>query len=809
MAVLPTLSATAAGTSSRVERVLLAQPRSFCAGVEMAIKALAWMVRTFEAPVYCYHQIVHNRLVVERFRRAGVVFVDDVADVPPGAPLMLSAHGSAPEVVRAARERSGHVVDAVCPLVQKVHHEVRRRADKGHAIVYAGHRAHDEAIGTLAVAPATTHLVGRPEDLADLPDGVEGRPVAFLAQTTLGVDEWQDILAAARRRFGEVWVPGRSDLCFATTNRQAAVRAIAPRCDAMVVIGSATSSNTLALARVARAAAPPGTPVVRVDGPDELPPDLRGTVGVTAGASAAEEVVRCVVDRLAPSDGIEVIDVTIEDEYFPPPRDLRELLRSRGEEGRLDDDAGVSASEVLAALDDCDATAARFAAAAVAVTAPDDDGDGTVADRDATVRRLADGIGRDDRDATAQARTSSARAVGVPALAAAAAAEAVASALPPELATVAGRQLGAYSFRIDRQIAEVLEQEIAEPWLRSAIEYHLGWLDERFEAPVVPAPRAGGKKLRATLAVLAYRAALGNPVNPASPADPADPAGAGDDGGIERVVPFAAAVELIHNWSLVHDDIEDGDRTRRGRPALWTICGEAQAINVGDCVFALAFRCLGRLRDHGVPEQQVSALLSELARASVEVTVGQMRDLTYETTNDIDGDRYRAMVEGKTGALIGCATYGGALIGSGDEADAQRFGEFGRRLGLAFQMRDDILGIWGTDAETGKPTGADIRRRKKSLPVVLGFERAEAGDRERLCRLYAQDGPLGPDDVRYVREVLDRCGAQALAQDRAEQHRAEAVAALAGAAVVEGRSLGNRPFAALQALADFVTHRAY
>ncbi|HEV7759328.1 MAG TPA: 4-hydroxy-3-methylbut-2-enyl diphosphate reductase [Acidimicrobiales bacterium] len=739
-----------------VERVLLAQPRSFCAGVEMAIKALAWMVRTFEPPVYCYHQIVHNRLVVEQFRRAGVVFVDDIDEVPAGAPLMLSAHGSAPEVVQAARARTPHVVDAVCPLVKKVHHEVRLRADKGHTVVYAGHRAHDEAIGTLAVSPEATYLVEQPGDVALL-EAVEG-PVAFLAQTTLGVDEWQDILTAARDRFGEVWVPGRSDLCFATTNRQAAVKAIAPRCDAVVVIGSATSSNTLALVRVARAAAAPGTPVVRVDGPDELPPGLRGAIGVTAGASAAEEVVRSVVDRLAPSDGIEVIDVTTEDEYFPPPRDVRELLRTRGQEGQLDDDAALSASDVLAAL-------------------------GERPERPEQPERPA--------------RPAPPEPVAAPALSVVSA-EAVASAAPPEAATIAGRHLGAYSFRIDRQIAEVLEHEIVEPWLRSAIEYHLGWLDERFEAPVVPAPRAGGKKLRATLAVLTYRAAATRPG--AAPLA---------DDGIERVVPFAAAIELVHNWSLVHDDIEDGDRTRRGRPALWTICGEAQAINVGDCVFALAFRCLGRLRDHGVPEPQVSALMSELARASVDLTTGQMRDLTYETTNDIDSDRYLGMIDGKTAALIRCATYGGALIGSGDEADAQRFAEFGRRLGLAFQMRDDILGIWGTDAETGKTTGADIRRRKKSLPVVIGFERAAPRDRERLHRLYAQDGPIGPDDEGFVRDVLDRCGAQGLAQEQAEQHRARAVAALADAAMVDGRSLGNRPFAALQALADFVTHRAY
>ncbi|HEV7536349.1 MAG TPA: 4-hydroxy-3-methylbut-2-enyl diphosphate reductase, partial [Acidimicrobiia bacterium] len=136
-----------------VEKVLLARPRGFCAGVEMAIKALAWMVRVFEPPVYCYHEIVHNRLVVERFRNLGVVFVDSIDDLPDGAPVMLSAHGSAPDVVAAARDRGGFVVDAVCPLVTKVHHEARVRAGKGYTILYVGHAGHDEAVGTLAEAP--------------------------------------------------------------------------------------------------------------------------------------------------------------------------------------------------------------------------------------------------------------------------------------------------------------------------------------------------------------------------------------------------------------------------------------------------------------------------------------------------------------------------------------------------------------------------------------------------------------------------------------------------------------------------------
>src|SRR5579884_2928689 len=205
-----------------VQRVLLAEPRGFCAGVEMAIKALAWMVRIFEPPVYCYHEIVHNQLVVDRFRKLGVVFVDDVSQVPPGAPLMLSAHGSAPEVVEQARALGGVVVDAVCPLVTKVHHEVKVRAGKGYSIVYVGHEGHQEAIGTAAVAPDAVYRVEHPEELEALPE-FDG-PAAFLAQTTLAVDEWEALLDAARRRWPDVWVPGTSDLCFATTNRQKALK---------------------------------------------------------------------------------------------------------------------------------------------------------------------------------------------------------------------------------------------------------------------------------------------------------------------------------------------------------------------------------------------------------------------------------------------------------------------------------------------------------------------------------------------------------------------------------------------------------
>ena len=336
--------------------MLLAEPRGFCAGVEMAIKALAFMVRTFPAPVYCYHEIVHNKLIVEAFEAQGVVFVDDIAEVPEGSPIMLSAHGSAPEVVVAARARGSYVVDSVCPLVTKVHHEVKVRAGKGYRIVYVGHEGHEEAVGTMAVAPQSISRVESVAEVAALPDFDE--PVALLAQTTLSHRDWEGVAVAVRERYDNVWSPGRSDLCFATTNRQTALMSIAPRSDALIVIGSANSSNTRALEKLAIASGCPR--VFRINGVNELPDDLGGVVGVTAGASAPDGLVREVLEHLAPRHGVEVVRTTEEDEYFPPPRNIRDLQSTIGStaavmlgapsSGRAFDDRSLPASSVLAAL---------------------------------------------------------------------------------------------------------------------------------------------------------------------------------------------------------------------------------------------------------------------------------------------------------------------------------------------------------------------------------------------------------------------------------------------------------------------------
>jgi 4-hydroxy-3-methylbut-2-enyl diphosphate reductase len=338
-----------------VDEVLLAAPRGFCAGVEKAIKALAWMVRVFDPPVYCYHEIVHNQYVVQQFRDQGVVFVNDVAEVPAGAPLMLSAHGSAPDVVAEARMENRVVIDAVCPLVTKVHHELKVRARKGYEILYVGHAMHEEAVGTMAVAPDAVHLIQTDQDLERAAATIaEGTPVALLAQTTLSHDEWSGLVEQARKRFPDLWMPGRSDLCFATTNRQGALRAIAAQADAVIVIGSANSSNTVALAAVATASGCPR--VLRVNTAEEIPDDFSGVVGVTAGASAPERLVDEVILRLAPARGVRTVVTTEEDEYFPPPPELRDLLRSIDDDRaakidqQLGEDRSISAAQVLEEL---------------------------------------------------------------------------------------------------------------------------------------------------------------------------------------------------------------------------------------------------------------------------------------------------------------------------------------------------------------------------------------------------------------------------------------------------------------------------
>ena len=303
------------------ERVLLVEPRGFCAGVEMAIKALALMVLRCGPPVYCVHDIVHNDRVVARFRRLGVRFVDRVDQIPTGVPVLLSAHGTAPGALATAVARASVLIDSACPLVTKVHHELAARARDGFDIVYVGQDGHDESTGALGVAPARTRLVTAVADVDRLPR--TGRPVAVLAQTTLAVDEWTAVVGAARRRFGSVWTARRDDICYATSNRQSSLRDVAGAVDAVIVVGSASSANTAALVSVARRAG--AARVLRVDGAGELSAGAVPSVAVTAGASAPEDAVGEVVRALSPVI-VERVAPIHERTHFPLPAALRRLL---------------------------------------------------------------------------------------------------------------------------------------------------------------------------------------------------------------------------------------------------------------------------------------------------------------------------------------------------------------------------------------------------------------------------------------------------------------------------------------------------
>jgi len=305
-------------------KVLLAGPRGFCAGVIMAVEALDRAVAMFGSPLYVYHEIVHNRHVVDRFRAKGVVFVDAVQEVPIGAYLMYSAHGVSPAVRAAAAKRSLRLIDATCPLVRKVHLQAIRFAELGYTIVLIGHRDHDEVIGTLGEAPGRMLLV---ETVADVDRLELSNPerVAYLTQTTLSVDEARAIIARLRERFPKAVGSAKEDICYATQNRQEALRALLPGADMVLVVGSRNSSNSNRLAEIA---AEQGRPSHLIDSANEIDPAWFSgseTVLVTAGASAPEDVVAQVLDRLSWLFGATVEHHAVREEHveFPLPVEVR------------------------------------------------------------------------------------------------------------------------------------------------------------------------------------------------------------------------------------------------------------------------------------------------------------------------------------------------------------------------------------------------------------------------------------------------------------------------------------------------------
>ena len=308
-------------------KIILANPRGFCAGVNMAIESLEKALELFGAPLYVYHEIVHNRPIVERFRSRGVVFVDDIAEVPTGGTVLYSAHGVAPTIREQSRTRNLRAIDATCPLVTKVHMEAVKFAKEGYTIVLIGHEGHDEVIGTMGEAPAHMVLVEDEKDVAALPFPTDAK-LAFLTQTTLSVDEARVVIDALRRKYPQIVGPNKDDICYATQNRQEAVRTLAPGVDVVLVLGSRNSSNS---ARLAELAAQTGRPAYLVDRASELKDDWfrpTDTVLVTAGASAPEEHVQACVDYLRAKFGAEVESRVVREEHvsFPLPRELRVLV---------------------------------------------------------------------------------------------------------------------------------------------------------------------------------------------------------------------------------------------------------------------------------------------------------------------------------------------------------------------------------------------------------------------------------------------------------------------------------------------------
>jgi 4-hydroxy-3-methylbut-2-enyl diphosphate reductase len=310
-------------------RIILANPRGFCAGVNMAIESLDRALELYGTPLYVYHEIVHNRPVVERFRKRGVVFVDDISAIPAGSTVLYSAHGVAPAIRKAAQERRLHAIDATCPLVTKVHLEAVRFAREGYTILLIGHEGHDEVIGTMGEAPHSIHLVQDVEDVDRLQLPADAK-VAYLTQTTLSVDDAGVIIAALQRRFPRIVGPSRDDICYATQNRQEAVKDLVPDADVVVVLGSQNSSNSKRLEEIARSC---GKPAYLIDEAREISDDwFNGseTVLMTAGASAPEEVVDECVAYLRQQFGatVETRIVREENVNFPLPRELRVLTPS-------------------------------------------------------------------------------------------------------------------------------------------------------------------------------------------------------------------------------------------------------------------------------------------------------------------------------------------------------------------------------------------------------------------------------------------------------------------------------------------------
>jgi len=324
------MAASAVVPEVRVEKLLVAGLRGFCAGVVRAIDVVERALQVCDGPVYVRKEIIHNRYVVDELRGKGAIFVEEVDEVPAGSWLIYSAHGISPSVRDAARGKSLKTIDATCPLVTKVHLEAIHYAKSGYTIILIGHEEHDETIGTLGEAPGAIRLVGSKEE-AEAVEVPDPEKVAYLTQTTLSLDDTREIVEVLKRRFPVMVSPAKGDICYATQNRQDAVKAMAPHVDALLVLGAPNSSNSLRLCEVGRAHGVPSYLIERaVDIRPEWLAEVR-VLGLTASASAPEILVREVVDHAREKLGVrqvEEFETVREDVNFALPVELKELVKS-------------------------------------------------------------------------------------------------------------------------------------------------------------------------------------------------------------------------------------------------------------------------------------------------------------------------------------------------------------------------------------------------------------------------------------------------------------------------------------------------
>lgn len=310
-------------------KVLLASPRGFCAGVNMAIECLEECVKAFGPDIFVYHEIVHNKYVVDKFSNQGVTFVESLSKVPEGSILLYSAHGVSPEIRAEARGRDLRTIDATCPLVTKVHLEAVKYANAHYNIILIGHEGHDEVIGTMGEAPESITLVETPEDVDGLPFSPDDKLV-YLTQTTLSVQEAGEVIERLKQKYPNIESPPKEDICYATTNRQDAVKQLIQQSDLLLVLGSQNSSNSKRLMEIGLTE---GRPAYLIDGKHELKEEWFAginTVMVTAGASAPEVVVQECLEYLETTFGASVEEVTTREEHvtFPLPKELRKLQSS-------------------------------------------------------------------------------------------------------------------------------------------------------------------------------------------------------------------------------------------------------------------------------------------------------------------------------------------------------------------------------------------------------------------------------------------------------------------------------------------------